>query len=275
MLIMGDADRLQQIVWNLLSNAIKFTPEGGRVEVRLARAGDEAEISVADTGQGIEPEFLPHIFERFRQADASTTRAHGGLGLGLSIVRHLVELHGGSVRVESAGAGRGATFSVRLPLAEARVAQQEARADAPAADPSAVRDPRSQILAGLRVLVVEDDADTLYMLGKTLERYGAHTTGCETADAALEAYGGGEFDLLISDIGMPEADGYWLVRRLRALEAERGVRRLPAVALTAYARNEDRDAALAAGFEAHIAKPVAPAELVEAAARLTGRATTN
>ncbi|MCA1612886.1 MAG: GAF domain-containing protein [Acidobacteria bacterium] len=271
-LVSGDPDRLQQVVWNLLSNAIKFTPEGGRVEVRLAVSGGQAEITVSDTGKGIEPNFLPHVFDRFRQADASTTRAHGGLGLGLSIVSHLVELHGGTVAAESGGAGRGAAFRVRLPTARPQRAEQEAGDQMSVPDQPAARQPPPAVLSGVRVLVVEDDPDTLYMLGKTLERYGASATGCETADAALEAFRGGEFDLLISDIGMPGRDGYTLVRRLRALEAERGAKRLPAIALTAYARNEDRAAALEAGFEAHLAKPVAPAELAEAAAKLTGRA---
>ncbi len=271
-LVSGDPDRLQQVVWNLLSNAIKFTPKGGSVEVRLARAGTQIEIAVSDTGKGIEADFLPHVFDRFRQADASTTRAHGGLGLGLSIVSHLVELHGGTVHAESEGAGRGATFRVRLTPVVSHPAEQESRDGMSDTGRSASGPPPpAGMLTGVRVLVVEDDPDTLYMLGKTLERYGATATGCATTDAALEAFGGGEFDLLISDIGMPGRDGYTLVRSLRAIEAERGAKRLPAIALTAYARAEDRDAALAAGFETHLTKPVAPADLAAAAAKLTGR----
>ena len=297
LLVMGDPDRLQQVVWNLLSNAIKFTPEGGRVSVSLEREGTDAVVTVADTGAGIRPEFLPRVFDRFTQADSSTTRAYGGLGLGLSIARHLVDLHGGTIAAESPGEGRGATFRVRLPLTELRNADSGLRieeqgrsatatltpaertpAGAQPSEPvsanpqSAIHNPQSEILAGLRVLVVDDDQDTLLMLGKTLERYGALTQARETAAAALDALAGERFDVLVSDIGMPVEDGYALIRRLRTREVESGARQLPALALTAYARKEDRDAALAAGYQAHVAKPVAPAELVEAVALVTGRA---
>jgi PAS domain S-box-containing protein len=286
LMVSADPDRLQQIIWNLVSNAIKFTPGGGSVEVRVGRAGADAEIAVSDTGAGIRPEFLPRVFDRFTQADSSTTRAFGGLGLGLSIARHLAELHGGAVTAESRGEGRGATFRVRLPLYEAaegagaapdndmttkqpadtagggeRGAEQSASGTAPPA-----------ILAGLRVLVVDDDPDTLLMLGKTLERYGALADTRASAAAALELLGREKFDVLVSDIGMPVEDGYTLLRLLRAMEAESGRARLPALALTAYARKEDREAALAAGFEAHVPKPVAPSELVEVVAAVTGRA---
>ena len=303
LLVTGDPDRLQQVVWNLLSNAVKFTPEGGRVSVKLERAGDEAVVSVADTGEGIGPEFLPRVFDRFTQADQSTTRAHGGLGLGLSIARHLVELHGGAITADSAGEGRGATFRVRLPLAESRDAdfglridhrQQTADATEPTpagaqrtelisanprseisdmkSDESATRNQQPAILSGLRVLIVDDDPDTLLMLAKTLERYGARTDARETAAAALALLERETFDVLVSDIGMPVEDGYTLVRRLRAAEAKLGRPQLPALALTAYARKEDRDAALDAGYQAHVPKPVAPSELVEAVAAVTGRA---
>jgi len=286
-LVTGDPDRLQQVVWNLLSNAVKFTPEGGRVSVRLERAGGEAVVTVSDTGAGIRPEFLPHVFDRFTQADSSTTRAYGGLGLGLSIARHLIELHGGTIAAESRGEGRGATFRVRLPLHEASGAADAARSgevtknqsagatggEPPDADQSTTPHRQPEILSGLHVLLVDDDPDTLLMLGKTLERYGARTGACETAADALKLLEREPFDVLVSDIGMPIEDGYTLVRRVRALEAERGGRRLPALALTAYARKEDRDAALAAGFQAHVPKPVAPNELVEAVAAVTGRTT--
>ncbi|HLL76895.1 MAG TPA: ATP-binding protein, partial [Pyrinomonadaceae bacterium] len=257
LLIAGDLDRLQQVVWNLLSNAVKFTPEGGRVRVKLERAGADAVVTVSDTGAGIRPEFLPHVFDRFTQADSSTTRAYGGLGLGLSIARHLVELHGGTITAESEGEGRGATFRVRLPLTELRdadsglrIEEQTQPAPATQAGPQSPgpvsANPQSEIpipqsgqsaiLAGLRVLVVDDDPDTLLMLSKTLERYGARTEACEKVAEALELLEREPFDVLVSDIGMPVEDGYALIRSVRAAEAERGGPRLPALALTAYAR---------------------------------------
>jgi PAS domain S-box-containing protein len=267
--VAGDAERLQQIVWNLLSNAVKFTPRGGRIEVTLAREGDAAHITVADTGVGIAPEFLPHVFERFRQADATTTRGFGGLGLGLSIVRHLVELHGGTVKVESEGTGRGATFSVRLPLV---VVGEETGRGGASANSAATTDAQ-RALEEVRVLIVDDDIDTLFMLRKTLERYGASVTTCASAAEALRAHDESAFDVLVSDIGMPVEDGYELLRQIRERERELGTAKLPALALTAYARAEDREAALNAGFQSHIAKPVAPLELVEAVASLAGRTT--
>jgi PAS domain S-box-containing protein len=269
-LIAGDAERLQQIVWNLLSNAVKFTPKDGRVVVGLAREGEDALVTVSDTGVGISPEFSPLVFERFRQADASTTRAFGGLGLGLSIVRHLVELHGGRVSAESEGVGRGATFRVRLPLIPPAEAGREAAAAAAVAP--APQGDEQQKLSGLRVLVVDDDPDTLLMLRKILERYGAGVETCGSVAEALRVLADAPaFDVLVSDIGMPVEDGYTLMRRLEERERERGVPRPPALALTAYARREDHDAALDAGFRAHIAKPVAPAEFVEAVATLAAR----
>jgi PAS domain S-box-containing protein len=274
LVVAGDPERLQQIVWNLLSNALKFTPREGRVEVALTREGGGALISVSDTGVGIAPEFLPLVFERFRQADASTTRAYGGLGLGLSIVRHLVGLHGGRVSAESEGVGRGATFRVRLPLLP--VADEgggDAAGGAVSPLSSTAPGDAKQKLGGLRVLVVDDDPDTLLMLRKTLERDGAGVETRESVAAALGALADSPaFDVLVSDIGMPVEDGYTLMRRIIERARERGVAPLPALALTAYARAEDRDAALDAGFDAHVAKPVAPAELVAAVAKLAGRA---
>jgi signal transduction histidine kinase/ActR/RegA family two-component response regulator len=260
--VSGDRGRLQQVVWNLLSNAIKFTPRGGRVRVQLERVESSVEITVSDTGRGISPEFLPYVFERFRQADAGITRAHGGLGLGLAIVRHLVELHGGTVRASSEGEGRGATFVVRLPIAPVR--REPARDEAArAAAEEAFTCPEG--LEGVRVLVVDDEADTREMLAIVL---GQCQMDVRTAASAAEALGifdeaGSSWrpDVLVSDIGMPGDDGYMLVGKVRQRPVEEGGM-VPAVALTAYARMEDRMKALAAGFQMHVAKPVEPAELV-------------
>ncbi|HYO62820.1 MAG TPA: PAS domain S-box protein [Pyrinomonadaceae bacterium] len=267
--VSGDPDRLQQVVWNLLTNAVKFTPQGGRVSIRVARAGAAAEVSVSDTGEGIPPEFLPHVFERFRQADMGTTRRHGGLGLGLSIVRHLVEMHGGSVRAESGGAGRGSTFTVRLPLRGAdefapplEQTTQSAGHDAPTARP-----PGS--LAGLRLLVVEDEPDTLDLLRMFLSGYGADVTTARSAAEALAALDLARPDVIVSDVGMSNVDGYELLRRVRALGPSRGGD-VPAVALTAYAREEDRALALDAGFNEHVPKPVDPSALAKVIAALVG-----
>ncbi|HEU4538809.1 MAG TPA: PAS domain-containing protein [Polyangiaceae bacterium] len=267
--IVGDADRLQQVVWNLLANAIKFTPKGGRVQVLLRREGSHVEIVVADTGQGIAPDFLPHVFDRFRQADGSITRLSGGLGLGLAIVRSLVELHGGTVSVESDGPGTGATFVVRLPTAPLRADL----APPPAPDPS-VR-PATPFashpgLKDVRVLVVDDEADTRGLIVDLLEQCGAAVRTAASAAEAFAVLRAGAFDVLVSDIGMPGEDGYALLRRVRALPAAEGGR-VPALALTAYARSEDRTAALRAGFQAHVAKPVEAGELVAAIAALVGR----
>jgi len=266
--VRGDAGRLQQVVWNLLSNAIKFTPKGGSVRVTLGRLNSQAEIVVSDTGQGIHREFLPHVFDRFRQADATSTRAHGGLGLGLAIVRHLVELHGGSVQVESPGDEQGATFTVRLPLmalrkGESAGASNGARAEAPVLD-----SPPS--LEGVRVLVVDDEADTRALLTKVLEQCSAEVKVAATCRDALAMLNEWRPDIIVSDIGMPEEDGYALVRKLRALE-DAYVSRIPAVALTAYARSQDRLRALASGYQMHVAKPVEPMELVIVVASLTKR----
>ena len=262
--VLGDPDRLQQVLWNLLSNGIKFTPRGGRVTVTVSGHEGELVITVADTGAGIKPEFLPHVFERFRQAESSTNRAYGGLGLGLAIVRHLVELHGGSVSVASEGEGRGATFTVRLPVAAAARLPAER---APAAVTSDA--PASRSLTGLHILVVDDEADAREVMRFMLERGGARVRIADSAAAALDAIREDRPDLLISDIGMPVEDGYVMVRRLRAME-DGAHRRLPAIALTAYASEEDSRRARSAGFDAHLSKPVDPARLIDIAVGLAG-----
>jgi signal transduction histidine kinase/CheY-like chemotaxis protein len=273
--VSGDPDRLQQVVWNLLSNAIKFTPKGGRVQVRLERINSHVEIVVSDSGRGISTEFLPHVFDRFRQADGTSTRKHGGLGLGLSIVRQLVELHGGTVGVESEGEGRGATFIVQLPLMVTS-RQPDATGTLPRRHPTAGGDDLSfdcpPSLEGLRVLVVDDEADTRRLLRTVLERCGTEVTTAASAAEALESFLETKPDILISDIGMPEEDGYELIGKLRAAEANRGDnRRTPAIALTAYARVEDRVRALNAGFQVHVPKPIEPVELLAVVASLAGR----
>jgi PAS domain S-box-containing protein len=263
--VTGDPGRLQQVVWNLLSNSIKFTPTGGTVAIAAHPDGRGVRLEVRDTGAGIPRDFLPHVFERFRQADASTTRAHGGLGLGLAIVRHLVELHGGTVEAESEGEGRGATFRVRLPLRRA------APAAAPAADaeptPGGRLAPPDPRLTGVRALVVDDDVDTLALLVTVLKASGAETLAARSAKDALATFLAAVPDVLVSDIGLPGQDGFSLLAAIRALPPEAGGR-VPALALTAYARSEDRDRALRSGFDVHIAKPVNPDALVAAIAAL-------
>jgi CheY-like chemotaxis protein len=262
---------LQQVVWNLLSNAIKFTPQGGSVEVRLEGAGSHVRVVVADTGEGIDQQFLPYVFDRFRQADGSTTRAHGGLGLGLAIVRHLVELHGGTIQADSGGRGRGATFTVSLPVAALHAHEEEAEPARPEARGRRLSTTEcAERLDGLKVLVVDDEPDTLELLGVILKERGADVTTAPSAEASLAKMLRSPFDLLICDIGMPGADGYELIRRVRRLPAHRGGR-TPAVALTAYARAEDRMRALRAGYQMHLAKPVEPAELIAVLASLAGR----
>jgi signal transduction histidine kinase/ActR/RegA family two-component response regulator len=257
--VLGDAARLQQVVWNLLSNAVKFSEANGRVLVSLTRIPTGVRIQVQDTGQGISPELLPHIFDRFRQAEGTTTRAHGGLGLGLTIVRHLVEAHGGTVRAESAGPGLGATFSVDLPAAPARAAS------IPTPGPTGA----APTLQAVRVLAVDDNADARYLVGAALAAYGAEATLVGSADEALAELERAHFDVLVADIAMPGRDGYDLIRQVRKLDAPRG--RIPALALTAHARGEDRDRALAAGFDVYLAKPVEPRRLAEVVATLSGR----
>jgi PAS domain S-box-containing protein len=259
-LVSGDRERLQQIVWNLLSNAIKFTPKRGKVQLQLTRVESHVELSVTDTGQGIEPDFLPHVFDRFRQADGGITRQQGGLGLGLAIVRHLVELHGGSVTAESPGAGQGATFVVLLPILAVR--RETVKVPFSRKTSSKLHDfDCPPTLAGIRVLVVDDEPDTREVLSMVLGECGVEVRGAGTAAEALAVLEGWQPDVLVSDIGMPGEDGYELIQKIRALPQERGGR-IPAVALTAYARLEDRMQALSAGFQMHVAKPVEPAELV-------------
>ena len=269
--VLGDSERLQQIVWNLLSNAIKFTSKHGRVQVCLQRINSHVEIVVADTGQGISAEFLPYVFERFRQADSSITRSFGGLGLGLAIVRQLVELHGGTVHAESPGEGQGSTFTVKLPLMAVGLTAIEPERVHPAVGGSVPFD-CSPRLDGLRILIVDDDADIRDLLTYTLEVCGAEVMAAVSADEAISALTASStpMDILISDIGMPDEDGYALLRRVRALEPENGGK-IPAIALTAYARTQDRRAALLAGFQSHVAKPVEPAELIAVIANLAGR----
>jgi len=262
--VSGDPDRLQQVAWNLLSNAIKFTPRGGRVEIRLDVADRHARIQVADTGGGINPDFLPYMFERFRQAEGLSSRALGGLGLGLAIVRHIVELHGGTVRAESAGEGQGATFTVELPLLEAR---EGAVTDAARGPDRTARFEASDALRGLRVLLVEDEEDARELLTASLERCGALVTAVASASEALEAFERVRPQTVVSDLALPGEDGYTLIRKIRALAPEAGGR-VPAVALTAHARAEDRQLALLAGFQMHVAKPIEPAEFLSVVASL-------
>jgi PAS domain S-box-containing protein len=268
--VSGDPVRLQQVVWNLLSNAIKFTPRGERVQVRLERVNSHVEIVVSDTGAGIAPDFLPHVFDRFRQADGTTTRHHGGLGLGLAIVRHLVELHGGTVRAESPGEGHGATFTVLLPVAP--VYSQEAAEGRvhPAARETLPPFECPDRLDGLRVLVVDDEADTREMLKAGLGQCGAEVTTAHSAAEALREMEKTPPDVLISDIGMPDQDGYALIREVRSLPAGQGGS-VPAIALTAYARTEDRLQALRAGYQMHVTKPVELTELAAVVASLAKR----
>ncbi|HEV8471188.1 MAG TPA: ATP-binding protein [Methylomirabilota bacterium] len=266
--VAGDPDRLQQVVWNLVMNAVKFTPKGGRVQVRLQRAESQVEIVVSDTGKGIAPEVLPFVFDRFRQADSSSTREHSGLGVGLALVKHLVDLHGGSVTAHSEGEGRGATFVVSLPLAMADVAGAPARAQ-PTARPvealaAAVR------LDGVRVLLVDDDPEALDLAVAILAAAGARLRMCTSADEGLAALREWRPDVLVSDIEMPGQDGYELIRRVRELaDAEGG--RTPAIALTAYGRAQDRMRSLGAGYTMHVPKPVDPAELATIIASVAGR----
>jgi signal transduction histidine kinase/ActR/RegA family two-component response regulator len=270
--VRADASRLEQVIWNLLANAIKFTPEGGRVELLIARADDQIEIRVVDTGQGISADFLPRVFDRFRQAEAATTRRFSGLGLGLALVRQIVELHGGTVEAASAGVGLGATFTVRLPVAvEARTGQAgtlglgDRRTAASNASPM----PRLPRLDGLRVLVVDDDEDGRTLTTLVLTQAGAAVIGAGSVAEALAALDAEQPDVLVSDIGLPDDDGFALIHQIRRDEVEHGGF-LPAVALTGYARAEDRDRIIAAGFQAHVPKPVDPSELTAAIARIVG-----
>jgi signal transduction histidine kinase len=255
--VLGDATRIQQILWNLLSNAVKYTPREGTVTLRSRLEGTFAVLEVCDTGEGIPAEVLPHIFERFRQADSSTTRKHGGLGLGLAIVRHLAELHGGEVEASSGGPGQGSIFTVRLPVFQATSISWDTRR------------PEREDVKGLRILVVEDAADTLELLDLILSSHGAQVLTCRMAQEALRLLPGFNPDLIISDIGMPDMDGFALIRSIRHLPPDQGGN-IPAIALTAMARPEDREAVLAAGYQMHLCKPIVPTELLENVRKVVG-----
>jgi CheY-like chemotaxis protein len=251
--VLGDATRLQQIVWNLLSNAVKFTPEGGQVTIQLERLNSHVHIIVSDTGQGIASDFLPYVFDHFRQENTSTTQRSGGLGLGLAIVRHLVELHGGTIEVESPGVGLGATFTVKLPFKSTEVTVNQ----------NSSSSELSRNLNDIRVLVVDDDPDSREFVAFVLEQAGADVLTAATANEAVTVVIRAKPDVLLSDIGMPNMDGYMLIQKVRALPPKQGGQ-VPAIALSAYAGDFNQAQALAAGFQQHIAKPVEPEELVRA-----------
>jgi CheY-like chemotaxis protein len=254
---------MHQIIWNLLSNAVKFTPHGGKICVRVEQDGVDARVTVKDTGQGIEPEFLPRVFDRFLQADSSTTRSFGGLGLGLAIVRHLVELHGGTVSAQSEGLNKGATFSATFPLLAER-------AETIAIPHSETNGLENHSLDGLRVLLVDDEAEAREILSTVMTRTGAEVTACHSASEALATLLEWKPDVILSDIAMPDEDGYTFIGKVRSLPREKGGE-TPAAALSAYARDIDRRQALAAGYQMHIAKPISAAQLVTMVARLAGR----
>jgi signal transduction histidine kinase/CheY-like chemotaxis protein len=263
--IRGDPNRLQQVLWNLLINAVKFTPQGGHISVSLACLQSHVELDISDSGDGIDAAFLPHIFDRFRQADSSSARQHGGLGLGLSIVKQLVELHGGNIAVESAGRGKGATFRVRLPRLAA--SSDFAAAEPALRDTSAIERPSPRdALEGVRILVVDDEPDARTLIQRLLQDHHASVLMASSTDEALRILHSEPLDVLVSDIGMPGEDGYALIRRLRALDHPNG--RIPAIALTAYARVEDRVKAIDTGYQSHLSKPVEPAELTAMVKRL-------
>jgi CheY-like chemotaxis protein len=265
-LVRGDPNRMQQVLWNLLTNAVKFTPNDGRVQVVLERVNSHVEISVEDTGIGIRADFLPYVFDRFRQAESNTTRKYGGLGLGLSIVKSLVELHGGSVRVKSGGENQGSTFIVALPVSHVRSTERQSdRQAAVAPDPfTAIELPR---LDGVRILIVDDDHDGRTLMARILDDHGAITRCVSSADEALATLKSEPFDILLSDIGMPTVDGYELIRRIRQMPRP-PAERIPAIAVTAYARPEDRQRALLAGYQMHLCKPIEAPELVAGIASL-------
>jgi signal transduction histidine kinase/CheY-like chemotaxis protein len=268
--VVADPRRLEQVFLNLLSNAVKFTPPSGRVSIEASRSADSVEVRVADTGAGIDAAFLPHVFERFRQADSTTTRGVGGLGLGLFIARQLVEAQEGTIRVESEGAGRGATFIVTLPATKGAAAEPQA-VPASGADESEIAAESMPALNGIRVLLVDDEADTREMMASALETCGATVLSAASARDALDALTHGDIDLLLSDIAMPGADGYELIREIRAMPSSR-LSSLPAAAVTAHAREDERERALAAGFQMHLAKPIHPAALARAVAALAATA---
>jgi CheY-like chemotaxis protein len=261
--VSGDAARLQQVVWNLLSNAVKFTPKGGRVEIGLNRTEDYAQITVCDTGKGIDPNFLLHVFDYFRQQDGATTRKFGGLGLGLAIARQIVELHGGRIWVESPGEDQGSTFTVELPLLHtANFVEEVTNTTLAQSDDFP--------LANLRVLVVDDEPDSREFVAFVVEQAGAEVTAVNSAIAALQMLSTTAFDMLLSDIGMPEMDGYALMREIRQLPDQRGGQIL-AIALTAYSGEINQQQALNAGFRDHVSKPADPSELVQRIAKLTDK----
>ncbi|WP_437693722.1 ATP-binding response regulator [Sorangium sp. So ce176] len=274
--ILGDTTRLQQVCWNLVSNAIKFTPAGGAVRVSVAQRGADLRIEVSDTGQGIRPDFLPFVFERFSQADSSTTRRHGGLGLGLAIVRHLVELHGGTISARSEGEGRGATFAVVLPVAGPAQAVSDglARSRDSAAPEGAPPGAPGRRVDGLRVLVVDDEDDAGEIAGAMLRELGVEPRVVRSVEEALRALVEFRPDILISDLGMPHEDGFSLMRKVRALAPDAGGA-IPAIAITAYARREDRQRALASGFQVYLTKPVVAAELSEVVSSLAAELPTS
>ena len=268
--VSGDPDRLQQVVWNLVSNAVKFTPKGGRIQVRLERVNSHIEISVSDTGMGISPDFLPYVFDRFRQAESGTTRKTGGLGLGLAIVRHIVEMHGGTVSASSGGPGQGATFKVQLPLMIVHPEPAESSRIHPRTERLA---PLANLgdLSGIRVVAVDDDHDALMLLRVVLETAGAEVSTVSSPLDALPRIEQVKPHVVVLDLGMPDMDGFEVIARIRASK-DPAVRHVPAAALTAFARSEDRTKALRSGFEMHLAKPVDPAELVASVATLARRA---
>ena len=267
--ISGDPARLQQIIWNLLSNAVKFTPSGGHISIELERSNSSMQLKVSDTGQGIKPEFLPHLFARFSQADSSTNRKHGGLGLGLAIVKQLVELHGGTIQAESAGEGKGATFTTRLPLRSLKYeTRRQCSGQAAGDSPEAA----GGDLSSLNVMVVDDEPDARDLMKRLLCEWGAQVVTAESADQALSLIEAQPPDVLVSDIGMPLVDGYEFLRKVRKIDAA-AVAKIPAIALTAFARSEDRTRALRAGYIAHVAKPIDPSELLATIAVVAGRVT--
>jgi signal transduction histidine kinase/ActR/RegA family two-component response regulator len=268
-LVAGDANRLQQIFWNLLSNAIKFTPEGGSVRVEVKEKKQDLLVAVTDSGSGITAEFLPYIFDRFRQADGSTTRMHGGLGLGLSIVKHLVQLHGGKVKVKSDGKDKGSTFMVTLPLVSSAASLAPEDTAAVEASGNGVAPGFLKILKGLRVLVVDDEADSRDLVSAILTRCGSDVNCCESAAEGMKAFKSWKPDLLVSDIGMPVEDGYSLITKLRKLKTKRA-KEMPAIALTAYATKEDQARTLSSGFQIHVAKPIDPEILITSIAKAMG-----
>ena len=271
--LIGDPTRLQQVIWNLLSNSIKFTPIGGRIEINLTYSDSHAEIAVIDTGIGISPEFLPYVFQRFRQEDLSRNRSNTGLGLGLSIVRHLVELHGGTITATSAGEGQGSTFTITLPLHNTLVVRNATEKPALIINTADSIDPSTYpSLAGLRVLIVDDEPDIRQLFQIILTDQGVEVTEATSAQEALSLIitHPGEYDILLSDVGLPGEDGYSLIRQIRQLNKKSGGQ-IPAAALTAYAGEAEVRAALAAGFQIHLAKPIEAKQLLSVVARLSGR----